>query len=78
MIALALWSAGALALLTAIFTIVSAALGRPESLGFVRLTLTGLFGVVLGQAIEPLDIRCGGVRQSHSDSWLASWLAPSF
>ncbi len=57
MIALALWSAGALALLTAIFTIVSAALGRPESLGFVRLTLTGLFGVVLGQAIEPLDIR---------------------
>ncbi len=56
MLAVALWVASALAVFTVIFTIVSAAMNRPEVLGFVRLTLTGLFGVVLGQSISPLGL----------------------
>ena len=56
MLAIALWAAALLAGLTVVFAIVSAALGRPESLGFVRLTLTGLFGVVLGQSLSPLEL----------------------
>lgn len=57
MLALALWFAVVLAVLTILFTIVSANLGRPESLGFARLTLTGVFGVVLGQSLSPLGLR---------------------
>lgn len=57
MLAVALWIAVALAALTLVFTIVSANLGRPESLGFARLTLTGVFGVVLGQSLSPLGLR---------------------
>ena len=52
----ALLTAVLLAILTTVFAIASAALGRPESLGFVRLTLTGLFGVVLGQSLSPLEM----------------------
>lgn len=56
MLLVALVVAVLLALLTFIFAIVSANLGRPESLGFIRLTLTGLFGVVLGQSFGPLEL----------------------
>ncbi len=57
MLALALWVAVILAVFAVVFTIVSAALNRPEALGFLRLTLTGLFGVVLGQSLSPLGLR---------------------
>jgi CBS domain-containing protein len=53
---IALLAATLLAVFTIVFAIASAALGRPESLGFVRLTLTGLFGVVLGQSFGPLQM----------------------
>lgn len=56
MLLVALLTAVLLAVLTAVFAIASAALGRPESLGFVRLTLTGLFGVVIGQSLSPLEM----------------------
>ncbi|MCX8529853.1 MAG: hemolysin family protein [Rhodoluna sp.] len=57
MLAVATWVAAILALLAIVVTIVSAALNRPEALGFVRLTLTGLFGVVVGQSLSPLGLR---------------------
>ena len=56
MLVIAIVAAAILALLTLAITVVSAALGRPESLSFARLTLTGLFGVVLGQGLSPLEI----------------------
>jgi CBS domain containing-hemolysin-like protein len=59
----ALWLALALALLTVATAIVKAALeasvddaAKAESLSFVRLTLTGIFGVVVGEAFTPLNI----------------------
>lgn len=57
MLIVAFWVALILATLTTVFTIVSAALGRPESLGFLRLTLTGLFGIVIAQSLAPLHLR---------------------
>lgn len=57
MLAIAAWVAALLAILAILFTIVSAALNRPEALGFMRLTLTGLFGVVIGQSLSPLGLR---------------------
>ena len=57
MLAVAVWVSVLLALLAIVTTIVSAALNRPEALGFTRLTLTGLFGVVVGQSLSPLGLR---------------------
>ena len=62
MLQLALWIALALALLTLATAVVKAALeassedsAKAESLSFVRLTLTGTFGVVVGEAFTPLN-----------------------
>jgi CBS domain containing-hemolysin-like protein len=60
---LALWIALSLALVTLATAIVKAALEvsaddapKAESLSFVRLTLTGIFGVVVGEAFTPLSL----------------------
>lgn len=60
MIILASWIAFILALLTTITAVLKAALEtrddpQAESLGFVRLSLTGIFGVVVGQTVSPFD-----------------------
>jgi CBS domain containing-hemolysin-like protein len=60
-VGLALWIAGLLALLTTLTAVVKAALevdesAKAESLSFVRLALTGVFGVVAGQALAPTSI----------------------
>ncbi|MFM6940311.1 MAG: hemolysin family protein [Rhodoluna sp.] len=59
----ALWSAALLALLTLITAVVKAALEfddqnseKAESLSFVRLSLTGIFGVLVGEAFTPLGL----------------------
>lgn len=59
----AFWSALAIALLTLVTAVVKAALeasqddvAKAESLSFVRLTLTGIFGVVVGEAFTPLGL----------------------
>lgn len=59
MTGLALWIAAILAAVTALTAVVKAALeveesAKAESLGFVRLALTGVFGVVAGQALAPV------------------------
>jgi CBS domain containing-hemolysin-like protein len=56
---LALWIAAILAAVTTLTAVVKAALeveesAKAESLGFVRLALTGVFGVVAGQALAPV------------------------
>ena len=61
MIILAIWIAVLLALLTTATAVVKAALevenqDKAESLSFVRLALTGIFGVVIGQAVNPSDL----------------------
>ena len=59
----AFWSALVIALLTLVTAVVKAALeasqddvAKAESLSFVRLTLTGIFGVVVGEAFTPLGL----------------------
>lgn len=59
MIAVALWISGLFASLALATAVVKAALeftepAKAESLGFVRLTLTGIFGVTIGQALTPV------------------------
>lgn len=59
MILLAAWIALVLALLTSASAVVQGALDyegseKSESVGFIRLTITGLFGVVVGQALTPI------------------------
>ena len=61
MIIVALWIAAILAVITTLTAIVKAALERvesekAESLGFLRLGLTGLFGLVVGQIWSPLTL----------------------
>ncbi|CAB4616202.1 MAG: CBS domain-containing protein [Actinobacteria bacterium] len=61
MIALALWIAFGIAVLAITTAIVKAALETEESdqaetLSFVRLALTGVFGVVIGQGLAPLQM----------------------
>jgi hypothetical protein len=61
LIIIAIWIAVLLALLTTATAIVKAALEvdnqeKAESLSFVRLALTGIFGVVIGQAVNPFDL----------------------
>lgn len=63
MLAVAFWSALAIAILALITAVVKAALefnqaeaAKAESLSFVRLTLTGIFGVVVGEAFTPLGL----------------------
>jgi CBS domain containing-hemolysin-like protein len=61
LIILAIWIAVLLALLTTATAVVKAALEvdnqeKAESLSFVRLALTGIFGVVIGQAVNPFDL----------------------
>ncbi len=60
---LALWIALSVAVLTLLTAVVKAALeaipeeaSKAESLSFVRLTLTGIFGVVVGEAFTPLKL----------------------
>ena len=61
MFGLALWIAAVLAVVTTLTAIIKAALevdesAKAESLSFVRLLLTGVFGVVAGQALAPIDL----------------------
>jgi len=58
---LALWIAAVLAVITTLTAIIKAALevdesAKAESLSFVRLLLTGVFGVVAGQALAPIAL----------------------
>jgi CBS domain containing-hemolysin-like protein len=60
-IALAIWIAALLAIVTTLTAIVKAALevdesAKAESLSFVRLGLTGVFGIVAGQIWSPLQL----------------------
>jgi CBS domain containing-hemolysin-like protein len=62
LIALAIWLAVVLAVLTTLTAITKAALeavesAKAESLGFVRLLFTGIFGVVVGQGVVPLGLK---------------------
>jgi Mg2+/Co2+ transporter CorC len=61
LLAIAFWVAIVLALLTTISAVVKAALevdevnsAKAETLSFLRMTLTGIFGVTLGQSLVPL------------------------
>ena len=61
MIALAIWIGALLAIVTTLTAIVKAALevdesAKAESLSFVRLGLTGVFGIVAGQIWSPLQL----------------------
>jgi CBS domain containing-hemolysin-like protein len=63
LLVVAFWSALVIALLTLVTAVVKAALeasqddvAKAESLSFVRLTLTGIFGVVVGEAFTPLGL----------------------
>ena len=61
MIAIAIWVAATLAIVTTLTAIVKAALevdesAKAESLSFVRLGLTGVFGIVAGQIWTPLNL----------------------
>lgn len=63
MLQVALWIAVGIALLTILTAVVKAALefdseqsAKAESLSFVRLTLTGVFGVVVGEALSPTGL----------------------
>jgi Mg2+/Co2+ transporter CorC len=61
LIALAIWIAALLAIVTTLTAIVKAALevdesAKAESLSFVRLGLTGVFGIVAGQIWAPLHL----------------------
>ncbi len=64
MFVLGLWLAAALAVATTLTSVIAAALNRDEltdagneSLSFLRLTLTGFFGVILVQTLSPLNLR---------------------
>jgi hypothetical protein len=66
---IALWIALALAALTLLTAITKAALEadaeqsrKAESLSFVRLTLTGVFGVVVGEAFTPVRVGSSQIR----------------
>jgi CBS domain containing-hemolysin-like protein len=61
LIALAIWIGALLAIVTTLTAIIKAALevdesAKAESLSFVRLGLTGVFGIVVGQAWSPLQL----------------------
>ena len=61
MFGLALWISAILAVLATLTAVIKAALevddsAKAESLSFVRLSLTGLFGVVAGQALAPVAL----------------------
>jgi len=63
LLVIAIWSALVLAVATTITAVIRGALERDEdevakgeALSFVRLALTGIFGVVVGQAVSPLDL----------------------
>ena len=62
MLIVAFWISLALALLTVASAVVKAALevesenaDKAETMSFVRMTLTGIFGVTIGQSLVPLD-----------------------
>ena len=64
MFVLGLWLVGAFALATVLTSVIAASLHRDEltdagneSLSFLRLTLTGFFGVILVQTLSPLNLR---------------------
>lgn len=64
MLAVALWVAIVIAVAVLVFSIAAATLGRElnefsrhESLGFIRLTLAGLFAIVATQAISALGLK---------------------
>ena len=66
MLTLAIWISLAVALAAALAAILRAAAAasedesnRAESLGFLRLLLTGVFGVVIGQGLSPIDLAWG-------------------
>lgn len=62
MFGIALWIAAVLATVTTLTAIIKAALevdesAKAESLSFVRLLVTGVFGVVAGQALAPIALQ---------------------
>lgn len=62
MFGIALWIAAVLATVTTLTAIIKAALevdesAKAESLSFVRLLFTGVFGVVAGQALAPIALQ---------------------
>lgn len=64
MLAIAFWLSGFFALLAVVSAIVKAALevyeetqAKAETLSFVRMTLTGLFGVTIGQSLVPIGMK---------------------
>ena len=64
MLVVAFWISGLFALLAVVAAIVKAALevdadtrAKAETLSFVRMTLTGLFGVTIGQSLVPLGLK---------------------
>lgn len=72
MLTLAIWSAIILALLTVLAAVLVVALrsddqhsAKAESIGFVRLALTGIFGILVGQILVP----------TGATWWLASLVA---
>ena len=63
MLVIAIWGAALLAVATLITAVIRGALERDEeqaskgeALSFLRLALTGIFGVVVGQAVGPLNL----------------------
>ena len=63
MLAIAFWISAALAALTIVAAIVKAALevesetsAKAETMSFTRMTLTGIFGVTIGQSLVPLGM----------------------
>ena len=64
MLAVALWTALAIAIAVVLLSVIAASMkrelnefSRHESLGFIRLTLVGLFGIVGTQAIQALSLK---------------------
>ena len=64
MFVLGLWIAIVLAIATVLTSVIAAGLHRDEltdagneSLSFLRITLTGFFGVILVQTLSPLNLR---------------------
>ena len=64
MLAVAFWISGLFALLSVLSAVVKAALEvnpetqmKAESLSFVRMTFTGLFGITIGQSLVPIGLK---------------------
>lgn len=63
MLAIAIWLSAFLAIVTVLITVIKSALqyseeqsSKAEVFGFLRLAATGVFGLILGQALAPTDL----------------------